>query len=399
MKAIAVPLLGFLIIMLDGYDLQCIGFVAPELARSWSVDLGNFAPVFSASFFGTILGALLAGAARRYFGQRAALALAIVIFGLGTLANASATNLQTLVALRLIVGVGLGAALPLVMALVAEKAPDRLRASLVTIALCGQPSGAILGALLCARLIPAYGWRAAFFLGGALPLFVVAALFALRQPGNDSVATKEVPQAPLSGRVRDILSPMLLPTTLLLWATAFLSGFMVYIVVNWLPGVLRGQGYSLQSSLLAISLFNVGGMAGGIGISALVDRFGSFKIMPGAYLIAALCLASLSLITASLFTFHVTTLLSGLAGSGASICLGSVATLLYPAALRTVGTGWVVATARLGAAMGPLLIGGALGMGMVASRLFYFASFAAASAGLSFFILGKARQNVLEALA
>ena len=99
-----------------------------------------------------------------------------------------------------------------------------------------------------------------------------------------------------------------------------------------------------------------------------------------------------SLAIASLHAFDVSTILSGISGSGASICLGSVAILIYPSSLRTIGVGCVVAIARLGAATGPLLIGMALRMGMMPSRLFYFAAFAAAIAGLCFFVLGKARQ-------
>jgi AAHS family 4-hydroxybenzoate transporter-like MFS transporter len=391
-KRIAIPLFGFVVIMLDGFDLQSIGFVAPELAKKWSVSLAAFAPAFSAGLFGTILGALLAGTGRRYFGQRLALALAILIFGAGSLSIAWVEGLGALIALRFIVGLGLGCALPLVMTLVAENAPDRFRAALVTLALCGQPTGAILGAVLCGRLIPAYGWRSAFVLGGGLPLIVLPVIFALTRSRSASAAPRDISIPELPGKLRDILTTALLPTSLLMWATAFLSGFMVYVVINWLPGVLREQGYSLQASLLALSLFNVGGMVGGIGISALVDRFGSFKVVPGAYLIAALSLGAQSLVIASLQAFDVSTILSGISGSGASICLGSVAILIYPSSLRTIGVGCVVAIARLGAATGPLVIGVALGLGMMASRLFYFAAFAAAIAGLCFFALGKARQ-------
>jgi len=122
------------------------------------------------------------------------------------------------------------------------------------------------------------------------------------------------------------------------------------------------------------------------------DRFGSFTVVPFAYLIAALSLCSQSLTIRPSTHSMLSTTLSGLSGSGASICIGSVAILIYPRACATIGVGCVVAIARLGAATGPLLIGAALGVGMVASRLFYFAAFAAAIAGLCFLVLGKARQ-------
>jgi hypothetical protein len=62
------PLLGLMMIMIDGYDLQSIGYVAPEIARAWSLDIAAFGVVFAAGLGGTIPGAMLAGPG---FGQRA----------------------------------------------------------------------------------------------------------------------------------------------------------------------------------------------------------------------------------------------------------------------------------------------------------------------------------------
>src|SRR5882672_3836699 len=103
------PLLGIMMIMIDGYDLQCIGFVAPEIARAWSLDIAAFGMVFAAGLAGTIPGAMLAGPAARRFGSGAVLKMSLLVFGVGTLATAQAGNLAQLAMLRFIVGVGLGA--------------------------------------------------------------------------------------------------------------------------------------------------------------------------------------------------------------------------------------------------------------------------------------------------
>src|SRR5271167_1426865 len=100
MFKIAIPLLGIFIIMLDGYDLQCIGFVAPDMARDWNVTLASFGPAFSAGFLGTIPGALLAGSGTRRLGLNLTLTIALLIFGIGTLATAFVNTLALLVALR-----------------------------------------------------------------------------------------------------------------------------------------------------------------------------------------------------------------------------------------------------------------------------------------------------------
>src|SRR5689334_766566 len=94
----AVPIIVFaaLVIMADGFDLQVIGYVAPEIARSWSLPLAAFGPVLGAALAGTIAGALLAGPITRRFGQRAALALPLTTFGALTLVTAQAREIPTL---------------------------------------------------------------------------------------------------------------------------------------------------------------------------------------------------------------------------------------------------------------------------------------------------------------
>jgi len=78
------PLLGIMMIMIDGYDLQSIGYVAPEIARAWSLDIAAFGMVFAAGLAGTIPGAMLAGPAARRFGPGAVLKMSLLVFGVGT---------------------------------------------------------------------------------------------------------------------------------------------------------------------------------------------------------------------------------------------------------------------------------------------------------------------------
>src|SRR5579872_3479780 len=98
---IAVVTLAFLIIMVDGFDLQAIGYVAPEIARQWSVPLTAFGPVFAAALGGSILGAFLAGPSARITGLRNGLALSLILFGVLTLSLPQAMGVSSLGALRL----------------------------------------------------------------------------------------------------------------------------------------------------------------------------------------------------------------------------------------------------------------------------------------------------------
>jgi AAHS family 4-hydroxybenzoate transporter-like MFS transporter len=365
-------LVAIAIIMVDGFDLQAIGFVAPDIARSWSVDIAAFGPVFSAALAGSILGALAAGPWVRRMGLRTVLAVSLAVFGGGTFAAAWASDLLELGALRFIVGMGLGAAVPIVLSLVAAHSPPRIRATALVVTLCGQPVGAILGAALCAHFMPVHGWRFAFYLGGALPLLLIPAVLRIREPDARPCAQSEKP-----GRVRDLFSIDLRKPTLLLWASSFLTVFFVYIIVNWLPSAVRGAGHSLGASVSAIQIFNAGGIAGAILLGVLMDRHGPLRVIPFALGLAGISFASLDVLQATPVLFMTATFVCGLAGYGGSMSFGSLTALLYPAHLRTTGVGWVMGIGRLGAAVGPLGAGLALAAGVGISRLFYFAAAAA----------------------
>lgn len=380
----AVVVLGFAIIMVDGYDLQSIGFVAPEIARSEDYELTQFAPVFAAGLFGTIPGAMAAGPLARTLGERTMLALSLAIFGAATFGCAFAVGLAQLAALRFVVGLGVGAAIPLTMSIVAANTSARFRATLVTLTLCGQPLGAILGAALCAWLIPQYGWHSAFIAGGIAPLVLIAFVFLAPRPAHAAAAqTRE--------RVRDLVAPNMAATSLLLWGAAFLNVLLLYLIVNWLPGIVRGAGHSLEQSLLIISIFNAGGIAGALAVAALIDRFGLFKVVPAVFLIAAFFIASLSLTLHSFGALQGAAFLSGIAGYGGGACIGAMAVLLYPATLRTTGAGWTLAIGRFGAAIGPLAAGAALNAGLAPQNLFYAAALAAAFASGLMFVLAILR--------
>ena len=102
-------------------------------------------------------------------------------FGLGTLATAFIHDVNTLLAIRFLTGLGLGGAMPNAVAMTSEFNPHRRRATMVMIMFCGFSIGAALGGLLAAALIPQFGWRSVFVVGGVAPLLLVPIL-ALRLP-------------------------------------------------------------------------------------------------------------------------------------------------------------------------------------------------------------------------
>jgi MFS family permease len=181
----------------------------------------------------------------------------------------------------------------------------------------------------------------------------------------------------------------LLATTLMLWVASFLLLLTVYIIINWLPGIVRAEGYSLQTSILAISLCNVGTIVGAIAIGFLMDRVDPFKVLPAALVCAAVSLVSLDLTRHELPIFLVAAFASGLFGGGASAAFGALIISLYPVAMRATGSGWALGIGRLGAALGPVVIGAALTAGLVPARLFEVAAASALSVALCLIALAS----------
>src|SRR5688572_16325161 len=167
----------FLIMVLDGLDVQLIGFAAPALIGEYGISRSALGPALAASVIGMSVGAVGIGPVGDRWGRRPALLLSAVLFGVMTLLTATATSVGTLALWRFLTGIGLGAALPGAVALMAEFAPARHRSQLVVMSLLGVPVGGIVGSALAAEVIPELGWRAIFVVGGVLPIVAAALLF------------------------------------------------------------------------------------------------------------------------------------------------------------------------------------------------------------------------------
>src|SRR4051812_47030989 len=169
------------VLFLDGFDTQAIGYVAPALAKEWSLTKGALGPVFSAGLFGLMIGALVFGPLADRVGRKRIIIFSTLAFGVGTLITAFLQDVNMLLVMRFLTGLGLGGAMPNAVALTSEFSPHRRRATMVMTMFCGFSIGAALGGLLAAALIPQFGWRSVFLIGGVAPLLLVPIL-ALKLP-------------------------------------------------------------------------------------------------------------------------------------------------------------------------------------------------------------------------
>src|ERR1700716_1729813 len=164
------------VLFLDGFDTQAIGYVAPALAKEWGLSKAALGPVFSAGLFGLMIGALVFGPVADRVGRKKVIILSTLAFGIGALLTAAVQDMTMLLVIRFLTGLGLGGAMPNAIAMTSEFNPQRRRATMVMIMFCGFSVGAALGGMLAAGLIPYYGWRSVFIVGGLGPLLLVSIL-------------------------------------------------------------------------------------------------------------------------------------------------------------------------------------------------------------------------------
>src|SRR5215475_2474684 len=166
-----------LTIILDGVDNQLLGNAVPSLMKEWSLTRGAFSTVLALSPLGMMFGGALGGILGDRVGRRAALLTSVISFAVLTLAISLVNGLAMLGVCRFLAGLGLGGAMPNAAALSSEYAPRRQRPFAVTLTIVCIPLGGTLAAMLSARVLPIYGWRTLFVLGGIIPIVLAVLLF------------------------------------------------------------------------------------------------------------------------------------------------------------------------------------------------------------------------------
>lgn len=376
-------LLCTLMAVMDGFDVQGIGYVTPAILADWHLGPAAMSGAFAAGTTGLLLGALGFGWWADRAGRKAALLGCTLLFGAVTLATGFAANLTQLAVLRFIAGLGVGGALPVAVTLASECLPARIRATATMVVMCGFPLGSMLGGVLVSQVLPLYGWRAMFLVGGVVPLLLVplawaglvesprylalhGALDALAEllrridPGADlpagtAVVLDEPPPAH-HGLAALFRGGMALPT-LLLWTTFFMVLVDIGVVMQWMPTVLHGTGFSLRAAVLITTLVQLGALVASLLMGRLIDRVGFLPVLVPNFLLAAAALVLLGRAGNSALITGIAALLAGATVVGGQSAVGLLAAASYSTALRGTGVGWAYGIGRLGTVVGPVAAG------------------------------------------
>jgi AAHS family 4-hydroxybenzoate transporter-like MFS transporter len=374
-----------LCLIMDGFDVQALGYVAPEIVRAWGISNAALGPVFGASNFGVLVGSLVFSMLADRIGRRPILVGATFFFGAMTLVAARAASVGELLAARFIAGIGLGCIIPNATALVGEYSPRRLRGPLMMIiGGVGFTGGAAIGGFIAAFLIPRFGWRSVLYFGGIVPLVIGVAMIVwlpeslqflvVRRKGRDRIARwlrRIDPSAPIGPDTEFVVQeptregvPVVHlfregrgPVTILLWVVNFMNLLNLYFLASWLPTVVRDAGYSAPTAVLAGTVLQVGGTIGTVGLAWLIGRVGFMPVLSTSFGLACVTIAAIGQPGVSLAMLFVLVFVAGWCVVGGQPGINALAGTFYPTSLRSTGVGWGLGIGRAGAIVGPVVGG------------------------------------------
>lgn len=395
-----------MVLVLDGLDFQLLAFAAPLLSTEWGVDKTGLSYTIGATLVGMALGAPVGGWLGDRWGAQRSLILAILMFAIATMVTAAATGIGQLVALRLLSGMGFGAAIPSAMSLASSWSGPSRRGPLIALLTVGTSVGGLVGGVLCAWLLPTVGWRVTFFISGAMTL-AVALVLALLMPGSPeflAINGKARQAWDLVGRiVRLVQVPMSagtapavfstrpstaetagaghlldrarLRTNLPLWISFFAASYSAYAYLSWSPTILVDLGMPLVRAIELTTIFSLASIAGTLGTTVIANRIDSRRVILASLVVVA-ATAILLLLAMAMREHQYLFLMLGLAGlfTGLSITTLYVLTAAsYGPALRGRAIGACIGFSRGGgifAAFG----GGALLSSPLDGRVLFFSA-------------------------
>jgi putative MFS transporter len=390
---------------LDAMDVGLVSFVLAQLAVVWSAPQSQLSLVASASSAGMAVGAAAGGLLADRLGRRTVFALTLLVYGLATGASALAWSVTSLIVLRFIVGLGLGAELPVASTLVSEFAPPRIRGRVVVVLEAFWAVGWTLSALIGFLVVPTSdsGWRWALAIG-ALPALYAAVVrtklpesvrflewrgrhdeaeAAVRRfersarstgfrPGSASGApstssaggaeaagASPAHTAPDLGAARPgvgtLFDPRFRRRTAAAWVVWFAVNFAYYGAFIWLPTILVAAGFPLVRSFGYTLIITLAQLPGYAAAAVLVERWGRRPTL-ATFLVGSSVAAAMFANSGSAGSVLVAGMLLSFFNLGAWGALYAVTPELYPTRLRGTGAGWAAGVGRIASVIAPLTV-------------------------------------------
>jgi AAHS family 4-hydroxybenzoate transporter-like MFS transporter len=371
-------------LMLDGFDVQAIGYVAKTLFTEWHIP-NSAGRVVSATLVGVLLGSILLSMLADRIGRRPVLIGATLYFSVLTVLTTQMTTLDSLLGIRFLAGIGLGGIMPNAVALVGEYSPRRSRVSIMLIVANGFTAGAAIGGVIASWLVPAFGWKSVFYAGGALPLVIGLSMLLwlpeslqfLVQKGRPKETRAQIgrwlkriaPGLQMNDSVEFVLTEKKQAGvsfvrlfhqgraggTSLIWVVNFLNLLNLYFLGTWLPTVAAEAGFSASTSILVGSTLQIGGTVGALALGWFIHRMGFVPVLVSCFTLACVNIALIGQPGLSLLLLLTVVFIAGIGIVGGQAGVNALSATYYPTDLRSTGIGAGLGIGRIGSIIGPTL--------------------------------------------
>ena len=375
-----------LITLFDGYDTFNPAYVIHYVMKPWELLPSQAGLLVSSGLVGFLFGAMGHGMAADRFGRRSTLLAGLWIVNVLTLLTALfATDFVSFCILRFITGLGLGILLPLGTTYINELAPQRIsnRFSLWGVTL-GWSLGGVLASLVGVFLTPQFGWQVLYYVGTlSIPLTLVVhavlpespkflastgrmdelrALLSRLRPERrgvyENASLRTIKEPARQNTIAALLAPRYRRVSLTIWATAFLSLFAIFGLVGWIPTVMIKRGETFAASFGFGALMQATSFIGGLGLAMLADRgiASTPRLLGGWFVVGGLAVGSLVFVNWHGFNLAIVAV-AGFCIIGAQHVLNNFTANSYETAFRASGVGMELGVGRVGAILGPYVIG------------------------------------------
>lgn len=370
--------------LFDAMDQGMVAGVMAAIGKEWRLTPTDLGLLGSASAVGMAIGAAVAGMASDRWGRRTVITFTLVLYGLASAVSGFAPNFSLLLLFRFLTGLGLGGELPAASTLVSEFSPAKSRGRMVVLLESFWAWGWIVASLIAYLLIPVYGWRIGFFLGGVPALYAAYLRRGLpesprylEQKGRyeeaDEIVSKmeehagiisdkssmiNQPQIQKKSRAKlsELWSRAYIRRTFVLWFLWFGINFGYYGFVLWIPTLLVGKGFTLVKGFEFTLIMCVAQLPGYYSAAYLIEKIGRKAVLV-IYLAGTALSAYLFGHASSVTAVLVSGCLLYLFSLGAWGAVYAYTPEVYPTRARGSGTGWAAAVGRIGAIAAPYIVG------------------------------------------
>jgi MFS transporter, putative metabolite:H+ symporter len=366
--------------MFDAMDVLLIGFLVAPITREFALAPAQVGLVASAGFVGMFLGAAISGRLADRYGRRLIFQATLILFSVGAILSALAPTFETLLAARVVAGLGLGGELPVVATLVSEFSPRAQRGRMIVLLESFWAYGTLAAGLVALFVLPQFGWRGAFVVAALPALYVAYLRFALpesprylaqrgrvaeadaivrrvERAGGGALLTLGAAVAPArSARtgIGELWSPALAKRTAMLWILWFGIVFTYYGIFLYVPSLLAARGLSEVRSNEFFFLSTIAQIPGYFSAAWLVERWGRKPTLV-TYLLGTAAAAFLFGNAGTGTDAFIYVALLSFFNLGAWAIVYTYSPELYPTAIRATGAGIAAAVGRIGGIIGPFL--------------------------------------------